>query len=76
MVNKFSPNIRKDFIQNPMQLGNDAYSSSYITYKGPNPVTVDRVYVTCNNESDLLIKLITMETRIPELGDKFSSRHG
>ena len=37
---------------------------------------VDRVLLTSNLKSPELIKVILRQTRRPELGDKFSSRHG
>jgi hypothetical protein len=37
---------------------------------------VDRVMVSNTSASELLIKVLMRHTRRPELGDKFSSRHG
>lgn len=37
---------------------------------------VDRVIMTSNFEEKCLIKVMTRQTRRPEIGDKFSSRHG
>lgn len=37
---------------------------------------IDRVVVTCNPSSHALFKVMIRETRTPEIGDKFSSRHG
>ncbi|KAI4291315.1 DNA-directed RNA polymerase III subunit RPC2 [Pancytospora philotis] len=39
------------------------------------PARVDKVMIT-KNESESIIKIVTRETRVPEIGDKFSSRHG
>ena len=36
---------------------------------------VDRVLITASDIISVL-KLITMQTRIPEVGDKYTSRHG
>lgn len=44
--------------------------------KAHTPLNVDRVILTSNEEYDLLVKTIFREMRRPELGDKFSSRHG
>lgn len=41
-----------------------------------NASYVDRQIITSNDENFMMIKTITRETRRPELGDKFSSRHG
>ena len=45
-------------------------------YKSGNPSTVDKVWLTTNEGAHMLIKTILTQVRIPELGDKFSSRHG
>jgi DNA-directed RNA polymerase III subunit RPC2 len=47
-------------------------------WKGPpgERCYVDRVVVTSNEEQQPLFKVLVRHTRRPELGDKFSSRHG
>lgn len=52
------------------------YKEVPVTYKGPVPSYVEKVMVSSNNEDASLIKLLLRQTRRPELGDKFSSRHG
>lgn len=47
-----------------------------ITYKGTEPSYVEKVMVSANGEEDFLIKILLRQTRRPEIGDKFSSRHG
>ncbi|KAL1473089.1 hypothetical protein MTO96_038937, partial [Rhipicephalus appendiculatus] len=47
-----------------------------VTYKGLEPVYVEKVLITSNTEESFLMKLLLRQTRRPEIGDKFSSRHG
>jgi DNA-directed RNA polymerase III subunit RPC2 len=49
-----------------------------LSYKGKNTGYIDKIILT-NTEDEkqqILLKVLTRETRRPELGDKFSSRHG
>ena len=71
-INKYTPINKNDIIAEEDQL----YTPSPITYKGSTPSIVDRVMVTSTSANPELIKVITRQTRRPELGDKFSSRHG
>jgi DNA-directed RNA polymerase III subunit RPC2 len=52
------------------------YKPSPMTYKGTLPSFIDKVAVTTNEDDQFLVKLLIRQTRRPELGDKFSSRHG
>jgi DNA-directed RNA polymerase III subunit RPC2 len=45
-------------------------------YRLPDPSYVDKVLISEMESGHQLIKLQTRQTRIPEVGDKFSSRHG
>ncbi|KAJ3280249.1 DNA-directed RNA polymerase III core subunit ret1 [Borealophlyctis nickersoniae] len=47
-----------------------------MTFKYPGDAVIDQVLVTTNEEEQMLIKVLVRQTRRPELGDKFSSRHG
>ncbi|KAF4556782.1 DNA-directed RNA polymerase III subunit RPC2-like protein [Elsinoe fawcettii] len=47
-----------------------------MSYKLPDPSYIDKVQVTTNEANAPLIKIQTRQTRRPEIGDKFSSRHG
>ncbi|KAJ1652703.1 DNA-directed RNA polymerase III complex subunit Rpc2 [Dispira simplex] len=52
------------------------YKPTPMTYKAPEPAYIDKVLIT-NTESDqTMVKALIRQTRRPELGDKFSSRHG
>lgn len=57
-------------------MSNIEYKSRAESYKGANPSYVDRVIITSTPDDPFLIKVVTRQTRIPEIGDKFSSRHG
>lgn len=47
-----------------------------IVYKNPESSYVEKVMVSTNEEESGLIKILLRQTRRPEIGDKFSSRHG
>ena len=71
-VNKFTPVNTRDIIpQNEIK-----YMKSPMIYRSPIPSYVDRVILTTSPDTPELIKIMLRQTRRPELGDKFSSRHG
>ncbi|XP_054160707.1 DNA-directed RNA polymerase III subunit RPC2-like [Oppia nitens] len=81
MVNKSSPvvsNIEDTSIPTPGRPGLDstAYKDCPVTYKGIEDSVVEKVMITSNSEESFLIKLLLRQMRRPEVGDKFSSRHG
>lgn len=47
-----------------------------IAYRGSINAVAERVMLTCNDEEQYLVKVVIAQCRRPELGDKFSSRHG
>ena len=53
-----------------------AYKPSPVTYKAPAPSYVDKVLITSNESDHFLVKILLRQCRRPEVGDKFSSRHG
>ena len=56
--------------------GGPEYRDASMRYHLPDPSYIDKIMIsTLENESTLL-KVQTRQTRRPELGDKFSSRHG
>ncbi|KAJ4966765.1 hypothetical protein NE237_018614 [Protea cynaroides] len=77
-INKESPINSKDGGVPPTGLPDSAYKSTRQTYKGPQGETavVDRVSLYTDNNNNLCIKFLIRQTRRPEVGDKFSSRHG
>jgi len=76
-VNKFTPLNIKDYIPDINQM---KHNIAPLVYRKPissyAPSYVDRVLLTSNLKSPELVKIILRQTRRPELGDKFSSRHG
>jgi len=74
-LNKYSP------IESESRLFSNAhseidYNHTPDSYKGGAPSYVDRIVLSSNPEKNFQIKLVVRQTRRPELGDKFSSRHG
>ncbi|CAF4618167.1 unnamed protein product, partial [Rotaria magnacalcarata] len=47
-----------------------------LIYRNPVPACIEKVMLTSNHEDMFIVKLLTRQTRRPEIGDKFSSRHG
>lgn len=54
----------------------NAYRPQPLMFKNPSPHIVDKVLITANDTEHVVVKVMIRETRRPELGDKFSSRHG
>ncbi|KAI8097585.1 DNA-directed RNA polymerase III subunit RPC2 [Halteromyces radiatus] len=52
------------------------YKSAPMRYKSPQTGYIDKVLFTTTESDQTLIKVNIRQTRRPELGDKFSSRHG
>ncbi|OMO61172.1 hypothetical protein CCACVL1_23713 [Corchorus capsularis] len=78
-INKQSPVItRGSRITSAEPLPDNAYRSARQTYKGPDGETcvVDRVALSSDRNENPCIKILIRHTRRPEVGDKFSSRHG
>ncbi|KAJ8690549.1 DNA-directed RNA polymerase III complex subunit Rpc2, variant 2 [Pleurotus ostreatus] len=52
------------------------YKNTPMSYKSPVAGQIDKVMITDTESDQTLIKVLIRQTRRPELGDKFSSRHG
>ncbi|KAJ2886155.1 DNA-directed RNA polymerase III complex subunit Rpc2 [Coemansia aciculifera] len=52
------------------------YRPTPLSFKYPDHGYVDKVMITTSETDQTLIKFLLRQTRRPELGDKFSSRHG
>ncbi|KAG6479619.1 hypothetical protein ZIOFF_063087 [Zingiber officinale] len=77
-VNKKTPINTRKRTDNPTGLKDEEYRKTPAVYKGPEGETsvVDRVILYSDTSNKLCIKCIIRHTRRPEIGDKFSSRHG
>ncbi|KAL8555575.1 hypothetical protein ACS0TY_003395 [Phlomoides rotata] len=77
-INRQSPIVSRSSGQHPGTLTDSQYKSSKQRYKGPEGETpvVDRVALCSDRNSYLCFKFMIRHTRRPEVGDKFSSRHG
>ena len=76
LVNKSMPAVTRGDALNPMEARAPEYRDTPNVYKGPIPSYIERVMISSNADDAFLIKLLLRQTRRPELGDKFSSRHG
>lgn len=45
-------------------------------YRNVEPSYIEKVMISANEEEAGLVKVLLRQTRRPEIGDKFSSRHG
>ncbi|EAS30807.1 DNA-directed RNA polymerase III polypeptide [Coccidioides immitis RS] len=76
-INKATPeNALSSGITGSDAGGPIAYIPSPQTYKLPDPSYIDKVMISTTEGENQLLKVQTRQTRRPEVGDKFSSRHG
>ncbi|KAF3652290.1 DNA-directed RNA polymerase III subunit RPC2 [Capsicum annuum] len=78
-INKESPTVTRRIPgTSPTVLPDTAYKPSRQTYQGTEGelAVVDRVALHSDENNNLSIKFMIRDTRRPEIGDKFSSRHG
>jgi DNA-directed RNA polymerase III subunit RPC2 len=68
-VNTASTGIGSDY-------GSADYNKAHMFYKLPDPSYIDKVMLSQTENDNMVIKVQARQTRRPELGDKFSSRHG
>jgi len=78
LINKEMPTVTSS---NPVEQKDAApQTMSFIpvpvSYKNVEPSYIEKVMVSANSDEDFLIKILLRQTRRPEIGDKFSSRHG
>jgi len=86
LVNKFSPKNQMDIVDANAAAADgsgagagaakEEFKPTKVTYKGAGKATVDKVLITSNENDNHIIKVLMRQVRRPEVGDKFSSRHG
>ena len=76
LINKYVPKQANKMMQNPAVMEPGMYSAQPQRFKGPSDAYADKVILTSNDRDHFVIKILMRSTRRPELGDKFSSRHG
>lgn len=75
LINKQMPSVTISpvMVGQPQQVD---YKDVPVSYKCPVSAYVEKVMVSSNADDAFLIKVLYRQTRCPEIGDKFSSRHG
>jgi len=68
-VNTASTGIGSDY-------GSADFNQAHMVYRLPDPSYIDKVMLSQAENDNLVVKVQARQTRRPELGDKFSSRHG
>ena len=78
LVNKESPIKMPNSTKGIGIRAPDQYTATPEKWKGSKNADghVDSVMISSNHDDSLIVKVRIRSTRIPELGDKFSSRHG
>lgn len=74
-INKQSPKNANDSAPGAAT-ATTAWSNVPSTYRSPLEGFIDKVLITDTDSDQFLVKVLMRQTRRPELGDKFSSRHG
>jgi len=75
-VNKQMPTNANDNSAGTLLSSAVTYKSAPLSYKAPVEGYVDQVLISDTDSDQTLVKALIRQTRRPELGDKFSSRHG
>ncbi|KRZ05313.1 DNA-directed RNA polymerase III subunit RPC2 [Trichinella zimbabwensis] len=76
LVNKVAPRSTLFNGEEPTVLSESDFREEPLVWMGAADAYAERVLVTSNLDNQCLIKVLLRQTRRPELGDKFSSRHG
>ena len=70
LVNKECPVNQGETLQNT------SFQPSPVVSRSSGPAVIDKVAITSNESDGSIVKIMLREVRRPEVGDKFSSRHG
>lgn len=73
LANKISPVETKESFLSEVDC---KYRSTPVTYNNSVSSYVDRVILMQDEQGEAMYKILTRQTRRPEQGDKFASRHG
>uniref|UniRef100_A0A8C5QPS9 DNA-directed RNA polymerase III subunit RPC2 n=1 Tax=Leptobrachium leishanense TaxID=445787 RepID=A0A8C5QPS9_9ANUR len=76
LVNKSMPTVTQTPLEGSNVPQQPQFKDVPITYKGSTESYIEKVMISSNAEEAFLIKILLRQTRRPEIGDKFSSRHG
>ncbi|KAI1622080.1 DNA-directed RNA polymerase III subunit C2 [Exophiala viscosa] len=76
-VNKYVPeNANSSGLSDAGSNSGKGFVAQAQKYRLPDPSYIDKVMMSEVESGSRLIKIQTRQTRVPEVGDKFSSRHG
>ncbi|KAI6215909.1 DNA-directed RNA polymerase [Aphelenchoides besseyi] len=78
LVNKHVPTVQNEFGSGSVTSTNQMveYKEQPSVYRGAVHSSIERVMLSFNQDEAYLVKMLVTQVRRPELGDKFSSRHG
>ncbi|VDP36724.1 unnamed protein product [Schistosoma margrebowiei] len=71
LINKEMPVVSSSAV-----LDNTEFKRCPVDYKGIEPSYVEKVMFSTSEGNQAVVKVLLRQTRRPEVGDKFSSRHG
>ncbi|KAL6944997.1 DNA-directed RNA polymerase III core subunit ret1 [Hanseniaspora vineae] len=72
-INKSVPSNASDSV---LSQQTSQYRETPVVYRAPEASHIDQVMMSVSDNDQALIKVLLRQNRRPELGDKFSSRHG
>ncbi|XP_045103150.1 DNA-directed RNA polymerase III subunit RPC2-like [Portunus trituberculatus] len=77
LVNKQMPTVTQlSYTEDKNNAKPGVFRDTPVGHKGPGTVYVEKVMLSSDPDEFSLIKILLRQTRRPEIGDKFSSRHG